>query len=369
LRNTNGAFPYGNLVQGTNGSFYGTASEGGFGDNGTVYEVTTNGVMTVLDMFKGTNGSAPYGGLLLAADGNLYGTTSAGGSNGYGTIFKMTQAGALTPVATFLNTNGAAPYGALVQDTNGNFYGTTSAGGAYGDGAVFKLAAGTGALRALASFDSTNSGASPFAGLVQGTDGNFYGTTSTGGTNMHGTVFRITPAGALTTLVSFNGVNGNSPAYGALIQGSDGNFYGTTQYGGTNGAGNVFQMTESGGLTSLASFTGVLVGSYPVAGLVETTPGSFLGTTLDGAAANGGGTVFHLIAPPSFQTFGRVGSSFMLTWTTTTNEVYQLQYKTNLNQGTWSNLGAAIPCTNSTSTVFDPLVPGPGKLYRVEQLP
>jgi uncharacterized repeat protein (TIGR03803 family) len=382
LRNTNGADPFGELVQGTNGSLYGTASEGGVGNYGTIYEVTTNGVLSVLDMFNGTNGAAPYGGLLPGADGNFYGMTSAGGTdgylpnptgvtNGYGTVFKMTPAGVLTTIASFHGTNGATPYGALVEDTNGNFYGTTTAGGASGNGVVFELAAGNGAVSALVSFDYTNSGASPVAGLVQGTDGNYYGMTSTGGTNSVGTVFRVTPAGALTTLVSFDTVNGYSPAYGALIQGRDGNFYGTTQLGGTNNAGNVFQMTLSGKVTSLVSFDGVVLGSYPVAGLLETAPGSFLGTTSDGAAANGGGTVFRLIVPPAprFMAYGRSGNSFMLSWSTVTNQKYQLQYKTDLTQGIWNNLGVAIPCTNSTSTVYDPLVPGPGRVYRVEQLP
>ena len=107
-------------------------------------------------------------------------------------------------------------------------------------------------------------------------------------------------------------------------------------------------------------------------GLLETTPGSFFGTTENGAAANGGGTVFHLIVPPAprFQAYGRSGNSFMLSWSTVTNQTYQLQYKTNLTQGSWNNLGAAIPCTNSTSTVYDPLVPGPGRVapYRATAL-
>ena len=246
LWNTNGAFPYGDLVQGTNGSFYGTASEGGFGDNGTIFEVTTNGVLSVLDMLYGTNGAAPYCGLMLGADGNFYGTTSAGGAdgylpnptgitNGYGTVFKMTQAGVLTTIASFHGTNGAAPYGALVEDASGDFYGTTTAGGDSGNGVVFKLASGGGTVIALASFDYTNSGASPSGG-PSSRERTAITTelTSTGGTNSVGTVFRVTPAGTLTTLVSFNGVNGSSPAYGALIQGSvTGNFYGTTQSGGT----------------------------------------------------------------------------------------------------------------------------------------
>jgi uncharacterized repeat protein (TIGR03803 family) len=171
----------------------------------------------------------------------------------------MTPAGVLTRLVEFSGANGENPAGGLVQGTNGNFYGTTSIGGnlslnaGYGFGTVFKMTPG-GALTTLVSFNLTN-GYNPTAALVQGSDGNFYGTTTGGGAGVGGTVFKMTPAGVLTTLVSFNGANGSQPSAG-LVQGSDGNFYGTAEYGGANGLGTVFQVTTNGTLTTLVSFGG-----------------------------------------------------------------------------------------------------------------
>ena len=140
---------------------------------------------------------------MQATDGSFYGTTSAGGVHGYGTVFKITPAGRLTSLHSFESaTNGANPNAGLVQATDGNFYGTTSGGGVNGHGTVFKITT-SGRLTTLHSFDSTD-GAAPIAGLVQATDGNFYGTTSEGGINGYGTVFKLNPARRLTTLHNFD---------------------------------------------------------------------------------------------------------------------------------------------------------------------
>jgi uncharacterized repeat protein (TIGR03803 family) len=198
----------------------------------------------VLVSFNGTDGSFPFAGLVLGSDGNFYGTTYNGGASAFGTAFKMTPAGVLTTLVSFNNTNGSSPqYAALVQGTNGNLYGTTPYDtipyGGPGNGTVFSMTS-AGLLTTLTVFNSTD-GANPYAGLVQGTDGNFYGTTSNGGTNDNGTVFSMTSTGVLTTLVSFNGTNGSNP-YAGLLQASDGNFYGTTLSGGNlnlnNGSGD-----------------------------------------------------------------------------------------------------------------------------------
>ena len=195
---------------------------------------------------------------MQATDGSFYGTTSAGGVHGYGTVFKITPAGRLTSLHSFESaTNGANPNAGLVQATDGNFYGTTSGGGVNGHGTVFKITT-SGRLTTLHSFDSTD-GAAPIAGLVQATDGNFYGTTSEGGINGYGTVFKLNPARRLTTLHNFDLTDGATRIAG-LVQATDGNFYGTTYEGGaqaqhnncvsiqfSNGCGTIFKITPGEG--------------------------------------------------------------------------------------------------------------------------
>jgi uncharacterized repeat protein (TIGR03803 family) len=287
--NTDGANPVAGLVQGTDGDFYGTTEEGGANGYGTVFKITRSGTLTTLHSFDGTDGEFPHGALVQATNGNFYGTTYAGGANGYGTVFKITPSGTLTTLHSFDNTDGANPYAAVVPGANGDFYGTTEYGGAnkdceYGCGTVFKITP-SGTLTTLHSF-VVSDGAEPIAGLVQGTNGDFYGTTEFGGAATYfGTVFKITPSGTLTTLHSFDGTDGYEPEAG-LIQATDGNFYGTT-------VGNtVFKITPNGTLTTLHSFNGT-DGSEPYAGLVQDTNGNLYGTTSIGGA-NDFGTVFSL---------------------------------------------------------------------------
>jgi uncharacterized repeat protein (TIGR03803 family) len=171
----------------------------------------------------------PSAGLVQGSDGSFYGTTAYGGASGKGTVFQVTPAGVLTKLISFTGANGSHPVAPLVQGSDGNLYGTTAYGGTNGNnGTVFQMTP-AGALTTLVSFNGTN-GSHPLAGLVQGSDGNFYGTTMRGGANNRGTVFLMTPAGVLTTLVSFSGANGRLP-FAALVQGTNGNFYGTTDGG------------------------------------------------------------------------------------------------------------------------------------------
>jgi uncharacterized repeat protein (TIGR03803 family) len=285
----------GGLVQGTDGNFYSTTAAGGSNGGGSVFQLTPTGVLTTLVSFSNTDGQYPLASLIQGSDGNFYGTTFEGGSSysypsdlGHGVIFKMTPAGVLTALVSFAGSNGANPTSSLVQGSDGNFYGTTLNGGSNSDGTVFQMTP-TGVLTTLVSFNGTN-GTSPDTALVQGSDGNFYGTTLNGGSNSDGTVFQMTPTGVLTTLVSFNGTNGTGPDT-ALVQSSDGNFYGTTRQGGSSNDGTIFKMTPAGVLTTLVSFNSTN-GQSPK-GLVQGSDGNFYGTTSNGGS-NSDGTIFKM---------------------------------------------------------------------------
>jgi uncharacterized repeat protein (TIGR03803 family) len=311
-----GSAPYAGLIQATNGTLYGTTQTGGTSTClapgcGTVFKITASGVVTTLHSFDGTDGEFPLAPLVQATNGTLYGTTQNGGANGAGTIFKITPGGTLTTLYSFCSqggncTDGTFPYAGLVQGTDGNLYGTTSAGGGYSDcngqsggcGTVFKITP-SGTLTRLYSLRGTD-GAFPW-GLIQATDGNLYGTTLEGGANdlcnaACGTVFKITLSGTLTTLHNFCSesvcADGASP-YAGLVQGTDGNLYGTTEGGGANSQGTLFKITTSGALTTLHSFV-YADGDAPLAGLIQNTNGKFYGTTSQGGANGNYGTVFSL---------------------------------------------------------------------------
>ena len=303
---------YMSLVQGEDGYYYGTTEGGGpNGGPGTVFKISPNGNLTTVYSFSGADGGDPYAGLIVALDGNFYGTTTGGGANGYGTVFKISAGGNLSTLYSFCAQNGCAdgeePIAVLVQAADGNFYGTTLYGGdpscnaPYGCGAVFKMTP-SGAMTTLHSFAGyPTDGALPSAGLIQATDGQLYGTTWIGGSGNGGTFFRLSLGGKLTIVHSFSYADGLLP-HGRLVQAADGALYGTTGAGGTNGAGTVFRATLSGKLTTLYSFcsqNGCADGGTPYAGLVQGTDGNFYGTTTEGAdlgcnAPYGCGAVFKI---------------------------------------------------------------------------
>lgn len=304
--------PTSELVQGSDGMFYGVTS-------GTVFRVTgvVGGQITTLHTFaKSSEGANPKSGLVLGSDGNLYGTTSTGGSGGQGSVYKITASGALTVLHAFIGgTDGASPYGGLAQGNDGNFYGTTFGDGSSTRGTVFRISPG-GTIATLYSFTGGADGQNPLARLLKGNDGNFYGTTSFGGSNNFGTVFKITPAGLFSTLYSFSGgADGDTPKT-ALVQGSDGNFYGTTSGGGVSnvvgapdsGRGTVFKITPAGVHTTLLALNEAAgassTGETP-SGLIQGTDGRFYFT------ANGGPTGKGVIA--SVNTFGGLNIVYKFT--------------------------------------------------------
>jgi uncharacterized repeat protein (TIGR03803 family) len=198
---------------------------------------------------------------------------------------------------SFQLVNGSDPQAGLLQATDGNFYGTTFAGGLHGFGTVYKLSF-NGVFTNLYSFTGSNDGANPAAGLIQDASGFLYGTTSAGGTYSGGTVFRLSTSGQFTNLVTFDNTNGATPK-ASLVQGTDGNFYGTTSAGGTDNAGTIFQLTPSGLLSTRYSFTNRIDGGAPLAGLTLAADGKLYGTA-SRAGANLDGTVFRLTTNGQF---------------------------------------------------------------------
>jgi uncharacterized repeat protein (TIGR03803 family) len=287
------------LVLGSDGNFYGGTIYGGANRAGTIFKIAPTGTLTVVHTFDLNDGSS-LAGLIQTNNGTFYGTTSYGGTgSGPGTFFEMTSDGTLTTLYDF-GADGSLP-GPLVEGSDGNFYGSTTGGGTYEAGTIFKITP-AGALTTLHDFNVTD-GNAPDTQLIQATDGNLYGTTPWGGANCSrtggcGTIFKITPGGSLTTLYSFcaqpHCTDGTVPNSG-LIQATDGNFYGATSFFGAYGYGTIFRMTLDGKITTLHSFNST-DGSTAEGGLVQATNGVLYGTTRFGGSsgASGNGTVFSL---------------------------------------------------------------------------
>src|SRR6266568_2751126 len=277
------------LARDANGNLYGTTQHGGPNSAGTVLRLAADGTLVDLYSFTGGNdGANPFAALVQERDGSFYGTTFQGGAYDNGSVFRITTSGAFANLISLNITNGDLPYAGLALGMDGRFYGTSYQGGSYGHGTVFRI---------------TTNGTFPYGGLAQGSDGNFYGATSSGGSYGSGTIFRMTPKGLLTNLYSFTGgSDGRGPA-AALLQGSDGNFYGTTAYGGAYDDGTIFRVAPNGTVATLAGFDG-FNGANPRATLVQDMDGNFYGTTQNGGAA-GHGTIFRLSitnVPPQITT-------------------------------------------------------------------
>jgi uncharacterized repeat protein (TIGR03803 family) len=310
---TDGYYPVAGLVQGSDGNFYGTTLGGGLynrcsGGCGTVFTITSTGTLTTLHNFCAIvpyceDGASPVAGLILGTNGDLYGTTEGGGSqSNAGTVFSISASGKLTILHPFCAgsdppycPDGWSPATGLVQ-AGGQFYGTTNYseyGG--GGGTIFRVSA-DGGFATIYDFCAQNSACpdgEQSSGLVQGGDGEFYGTTAGGGANQEGTVFKISPAGSLTTLYSFcsqSGCADGQTPHAGLIRGSNGNFFGTTP-------NTAFEITPTGSLTTLYTFCVQETcpdGSQVIAGLVLATDGNFYGTATLGPSGFGGGSVFRM---------------------------------------------------------------------------
>ena len=435
---TNGApiFPSGRLVEGSDGWFFGASFRGGDFDSGTVFKVSPHGAVITQYSFDGSPYSGPNGWLTHSANGdfygvangynpdppgnvfrfrtngtptvefpwgeprestirgpltydgagNLYAVTSQGGSNSYtlglGSVIRITTNGVSSILFSFNGTNGSAPLSSVVLGNDGNLYGTTAAGGVgfagspfTGLGTVFKSTT-NGLLTTLVNFNRTN-GAAPYAGLIQGGDGNFYGTTAGGGAFDRGTVFKMTPDGTLTTLVSFDGINGAGPG-SEVTQGPDGKLYGVTGYGpqNTNSSygsfGTVYSITTNGVLTSVAKFDGTNA-QNPLAELCLGNDGNLYGLAVDQSlrlSLNGNaGIFFRLAQVPQITSLSTTNGTVKLNWTAFTNGIYRVERRSLLTSGNWTSLVPNVTATSNMASFVDSTPIATVGYYRVVLLP
>jgi uncharacterized repeat protein (TIGR03803 family) len=313
FNNSNGSYPQARLVQGLDGNLYGTADDGGLYKSGTAFKITLAGTLTTLHSFCAktdcADGGVPEASLVVGRDGNLYGVASSGGKgcSSCGTVFELSSAGTFSTLHDFDGSNGENPLGLMLAD-DGNFFGTTSAGGSGSGGTIFEMAP-SGAVTTVYNFEAFNY---PVAGLVQGERGNYFGTAITYSDPGYGVLFRMTPEGDVTTFYAFTGANGSWPV-ASLVQGTNGNFYGTASEGGPEsticvgtGCGTIFEVTPDGALTTLHYFSGP-DGLSPTGALVLATDGNFYGTTSGGGPARvncyfGCGTIFQVTPDGTFTT-------------------------------------------------------------------
>jgi uncharacterized repeat protein (TIGR03803 family) len=231
------------------GNIYGTIEESGPSYNGVVFKVSATGQGTVLYTFSGLDGSTPLGDLVLDAAGNLYGTTLYGGATSNGVVYELDPSGNETVLYSFTGgTDGGYPGSGVTFDSAGNLYGTANAGGTYGQGVVYKLDT-NGQETVLYSFTSGVSYDNSYFDLILDAAGNLYGSSAAsveGGCVSHfdhcGYVYEVDPAGQETTLYTFSGVADGAKPTGPLIFGAAGNLYGTTNHGGANNGGVIFEL-------------------------------------------------------------------------------------------------------------------------------
>lgn len=307
-RNDTGIGLAGLMTQGRDGNIFGTVGDDNSNAAGSAFKMTPSGTFTRIYSFcsltKCADGSGPWGGLSLGKDGNLYGTTTGGGAHNSGTVFKLTPPGALTTVWDFDNgPDGGVPwYPPLQSLVDGDFYGVSNTQYANDYGAFYKLVpTATPPYKESVPINFNYTDGNDPNLPTQGTDGNFYGSTVSGGTKGLGLVYKTTAAGVETILHNFTGAptDGTYPI-GVMVQGNDGAYYGVTWEGGTNNWGTIFKITSSGTYTLLHNFVGrPNDGAFPRSGLILGSDGNFYGTTLSGGTANDG-TIYKITPSGQF---------------------------------------------------------------------
>ncbi len=284
-----GTFPEGQLVMDKNGNLFGTTTTGGANADGAIFELARGSTtVTTLASFDGTDGANPSAGLIIDKNGNLFGTATAGGANGHGVVFELPRGSTnITVLGSFdQTTNGSFPGSTLVLDQNGDLFGTAESGGANGDGTIFEIVQGSNTITPLASFNNTD-GNEPLGSVVLDQNGNLWGTTEFGGPNFAGTIFELPKGSTNITSIPFDGTTGGYPLAGLIIDGK-GNVYGTSSTGGANGSGYIFEVAQ--GTTTIST-----VASFPgnqelhCYGLTMDANGDFFGTVVGGGSTGDGG--------------------------------------------------------------------------------
>lgn len=289
-------------MQAADGQYYGAAYSGGDLKGGTAYRMSPQGKVTLLHTFdtQAPEGSAPAAPFLEASDGAFYGTTTVGANGGCGSLFRLTPEGEFSVLHQFtLASDNACGAGrlALLQAKDGHLYGTTERGGAFNGGTIYRWTSG-GTWELLYSFQEAGlPGWSPHSGLVQAVDGALYGTTFDGGESSNGTFYRFdVDTRTVSVIKAFDkGPTDPRQPMGELLLARDGYFCGTTVYGGDHDLGAVYRVTTTGALTMVFSFPAISkkLGYMPFAGLVEGRDGEFFGTTQNGGQFELG-TIYRL---------------------------------------------------------------------------
>jgi uncharacterized repeat protein (TIGR03803 family) len=293
-----GIYPQGNLIQASDGKLYGMTYNGGTNNYGTVFRINPDGTdFTTIKNFDSTNGRFPFGDLLEASDGKLYGVTYDGGASNKGVIFSINKDGtSYTVIKHFAGgtTDGSNPRSNLIEIENNVLMGTTISGGSNSVGTIFKIDTDGDNFSILKNFTSGSSdGGVPMGNIMKGADGKIYGMTQQGGEYSFGIIYRIDIDGQnFTLLKSFNTVDGGYPQ-GSLYEDVNGNLYSFTSYGGTNSLGTLFKVKNDGtDFTVLKNFS-TSDGYYPYGGVIEIADGVLLGLTQNGGE-NASGTLFTI---------------------------------------------------------------------------
>lgn len=301
----------GPMVQGKDGNLHGVTQYGGASSLGGAFKLTTGGTLTKVADFTSLEFDV-MGGLILGTDGNYYSSDTSGGTQGFGSIFKVSSAGTVSTIYNFRGSSDGSNPSQLIQAADGNLYGTNTY-------SFFKVTT-SGTFTLIHTFNQATEGTTVDYGVIQGTDGNFYGFANQGGVNGYGTVFKITAAGVVTVLHNFNMTDGWGPGL-SPAQGSDGYIYGTTSVGGSFGRGVIFKVSTTGsGFTVLHNTNGTTDGYGSASSLIQATDGNFYGV-MGTDSGLGSGTIYKITPSGSFST--------LYTYNTT-----QLDYVSSLVQHT-----------------------------------